>query len=72
MNICSVCGSKLTQGNKYSDTLCWYCKFGDTDCNYVTKSKKLDLTDVPQIERKDYIIIKSESVFKEEKDDKNG
>lgn len=31
MNICSVCGSKLTQENKYSDTLCWDCKFGDTE-----------------------------------------
>lgn len=39
--------------------------------NFISESKELDLTDVPKIERKDYIKIKSKSVFEEGADDKN-
>ena len=31
MNICSVCGAILTEENKYSNNMCWDCKFGGSE-----------------------------------------
>lgn len=39
---------------------------------YISESKELDMTDVPIIERKEYVKIKSHSVFEEGEDNKDG